>query len=157
MEKKKDILEKLLEVGVFISFSALCITVLLQVFTRFLFPDKSLVWTEEATRFCFIYSIAFAAPLAMKYQEFVNVDIILTKMSKKARKNFYIGINLLTVILFVIVFFQGIDFAKLGIGQRSATMKFSMFISYSSIYLMALGIIKYAASHLIKVLSNKVH
>jgi len=152
--KKRDIIETILEVGTFIFFAALIIVVLLQVFTRFLFPDKSFVWTEEASRFCFIYAVAFAAPLAMKKQEYVNVDIVLTKLSKGARRALELTIRIINVILFSIVFFQAIKFAKLGIGQTSATMRIPMYISYSSIAIMTFFITFYAVHDLMRFISG---
>lgn len=152
--KKRDIVETILEVGTFLFFTALIIIVLLQVFTRFLFPDKSFVWTEEASRFCFIYAVAFAAPLAMKKQEYVNVDIVLNALPKGARRVLELMIYIINVVLFSIVFVQAIKFAKLGIGQTSATMKIPMYISYSSIAIMTFFIVFYALHNLMRFISS---
>lgn len=146
--KKRDAIGTILEVGAFLSFSALIITVLLQVFTRFLFPAKSFVWTEEASRIFFIYSIAFAAPLAMKNQEFVNVDIILNALPKRTRKVLELSIHIINIVLFSIVFFQAIKFAKLGIGQTLPTMRIPAYYAFSSIAMMTLFIVYYAIGNL---------
>jgi TRAP-type C4-dicarboxylate transport system permease small subunit len=148
--KKMDIIQTILETGTFLSFSAMIITVLLQVITRALFPDKSFVWTEEAARFFFIYAVAFAAPLAMKKQEYVNVDIILNALSANAKKALELIIHAITIIFFSIVFFQAIKFAKLGIGQTSPSMSIPMYISYFSTTIMIVFIIYYAIGNLLK-------
>ncbi|WP_213995907.1 TRAP transporter small permease [Tepidanaerobacter syntrophicus] len=145
---KKDYVEKILEIGTFISFIALVITVLIQIFTRFFPLGISFIWTEEATRFLFIFSIAFAAPLAMKNKEYVNVDLILNILPKNIRKIFDIMIDLLSVVLFIIVFFQAIKFAKLGVGQTSPAMRIPAYVNFSSISIMAFFVLYYALGNL---------
>ena len=145
---KQDYLEKFLGFGTFISFTALIITVLIQIFTRFLPLGISFIWTEEATRFLFIFSVAFAAPLAMKNKEYVNVDLILNILPKNIRKFFDIMIDSLSVVLFTIVFFQAIKFAKLGIGQTSPAMRIPAYVGFSSIMFMAIFVLYYALGNL---------
>lgn len=131
--RNKDFIEKILEAGAFIVFSALVLNVTYQVVTRFAFPSLSAVWTEEASRFLFIYAVVFAAPLAMKKREYVNVDIFLEILPQKVRTGLEILINAGSAVLFVFVFLRGIDFAKIGVGQTSATLGIPMTIAYSSI------------------------
>lgn len=147
--KKKDYLEKILEVGSFIMFTALVLNVTFQILTRNIFTSISAVWTEEASRFLFIYSIVFAAPLAMKHKEYVNVDILLNLLPKGARTGWDIFINGLSALLFILVSIKGIDFARIGIGQSSATLGISMSIMYASIGLTSLFITIYAVFNFI--------
>jgi len=147
--KKKDLLETVLEMGSFISFSALIIVVLTQVITRFLIPSLSFVWTEEASRFLFVYSVAFGAPLAMKKKEYVNVDILFNILPKKVRKILEFVIYLVIIALFTVVFIYGIQFAQLGITQNSPTMGIPMVVAYSSISISCFFIIIYGVVNLI--------
>lgn len=151
--KKKDYIASILGFGTFFSFTALVVTVLLQVVTRFALPQYSFIWTEEAARFFFIYSVAFAAPLAMKKREYVNVDLVLNVLPKNARKVFDIIIDLFSVALFIMVFFQAIKFAKLGIGQTSPAMRIPMYIGFSSIIFLTTFVSYYAIINFI----NRVH
>jgi len=145
---KKDFVQKILETCAFISFSSLVITVLIQIFTRYLPLGISFIWTEEMTRFLFIYSVAFSAPLAMKKREYVNVDLILNVLPEYVRQIFDIFIDLLSCVLFTIVFFQAIKFAKLGIGQTSPAMRIPAYIGFSSIMLLAIFVLYYGLGNL---------
>ncbi|MGB4199363.1 MAG: TRAP transporter small permease, partial [Tepidanaerobacteraceae bacterium] len=145
---KKDYIERILGLGTFLCFTALIITVLIQIFTRFLPLGISFIWTEEATRFFFIFSVAFAAPLAMKQREYVNVDLVLNYLPKNIRHLFEIIIDLLSIVLFTIVFFQAIKFAKLGVGQTSPAMRIPAYIGFSSIIFLAIFVLYYALGHL---------
>ncbi|MEW9124252.1 MAG: TRAP transporter small permease subunit [Thermotaleaceae bacterium] len=146
--KKVDIIEKILEIGTFLAFTGLLIVVLLQVVTRFFMPALSFVWTEEASRFLFVYSVAFGAPLAMKRKEFVNVDILTSILPKGVRKFLEILSYLITVILFTVVFLKGIDFAELGVVQKSITMRIPMSIAFSTISITSFFILLYTVLHL---------
>ena len=147
--KNKDYIEKILEIGTFLAFSALLLNVTLQVATRFFLPALSPVWTEELSRFLFIYAVVFAAPLAMKKKEYVNVDILLNSLSKSGRNILEILIEIISIALFILLFIKGIEFARLGIGQTSATLGISMTIAYSSIAITAFFIFIYGIYNLV--------
>ena len=147
--KKQAVIERILELGTFIAFAALVIVVLVQVATRFLIPSIIVTWTEETTRFLFVYSVVFAAPLAMKKKEYVNVDLLLNIMPEGVRKIAELLIQAATVGLFALVFTKGIEFAKLGIGQSSPTLGIPMYYAYSSISITSFFIMIYAIYNLI--------
>jgi TRAP-type C4-dicarboxylate transport system permease small subunit len=136
--KKIDYIEKLLELGVFLSFGSLVLVVCLQIFTRVFIPQASFVWTEEASRFLFIFAMSFGAPLAVKTKEYASLDILTGRLQGKSKKVLEIFLQVLTVLLFVIVLFQAVKFTKLGIGQTSPTMRIPMYISFSSMVVMML-------------------
>ena len=63
-----------LKYGTFVSSFGFIITVSIQVFSRYILENVP-VWTEEASRILFIYSIAFASGLAYKGNYFVKLDL----------------------------------------------------------------------------------
>lgn len=150
--KDKDIIAKVLRIGTFLSFSALVVTVVLQIITRFLIPGITLVWTEELSRFLFIYSVAFGAPLAMKNQEYVKVDVILELLPKKVRDILETLIQIGSIALFVIVFINSLEFIEIGTNQTSATLGIPMSVAYSSIGITSFLIVFYGIINLIKML-----
>lgn len=131
----KDPLEKILKIGVFCVFTVLILTVLFQVFSRIFFPALSRIWTEELTRFLFIYAIAFAAPLAMKQAAYVNIDLI-DKLPVRIVILVKILVEIMTAALFLLVFYYGIRFTMLGIYQRAPTIKIPMAVVFISIPIM---------------------
>ena len=147
--KNKDIIEKILEAGTFLAFTALVLCVTYQVVTRFAFPAYSVVWTEEASRFLFIYTIVFAAPLAMKKKEYVNVDMLLVLLPKSLRSGLEFLIHITSVVLFTVVFFKGIEVAKLGVTQASPTLGIPMSVAYSSIPITSFFIALYGIYNLV--------
>jgi len=131
----KDPLEKILRIGVFCVFTALILTVSFQVFSRIFFPTLSRIWTEELTRFLFIYAVAFAAPLAMKQTAYVNIDLI-EKLPIKIVIIVKVAVEVIVAVLFLLVFYYGIQFTMLGIHQRAPTIKIPMAAVFMSIPIM---------------------
>lgn len=147
--KGKDFLAKILRIGTFLSFTALLITVVLQIVSRFFLSSVTLVWTEELSRFLFIYSVAFGAPLAMKNGEYINVDILLEKLPKKVRYISEAIIEIAAVSLFVIVFVNSIEFLQIGSYQTSATLGIPMSVAYFSITMTSALIVLYGTINVV--------
>ncbi len=131
----KDPLEKILKIGVLSVFILLILTVSFQVFSRVFFPSLSRIWTEELTRFLFIYAVAFAAPLAMKQAAYVNIDLIDT-LPVRIATIAKIVVEIMVLVLFLLVFYYGIRFTMLGIHQRAPTIKIPMAAVFVSIPVM---------------------
>ena len=148
--KPIDPFEKVLEFVAFITFLCLIVVVTYQVVTRFAFPQYSVVWTEELTRYLFVYSIALAAPLAMKKREFVNVDIVLNVMGPNLRRIVQLILDAASVALFVVTFFQGLKLMQLGAGNVTAAMRIPMTIPYGSIAFLSLFVAFYGLFNLVR-------
>ncbi|MBI9107538.1 MAG: TRAP transporter small permease [Spirochaetales bacterium] len=147
----KDPLEKVLKAGVFIVFAALVLVVTFQVFSRIFFPNLSQIWTEEVTRFLFIYSISLAAPVAMKQKAYVNIDLI-NKLPAKLLIPIKILVEVLILILFIVIFYYGIKFTMLGTTQRAPTIKIPIAIVFVSIPVMGAFMTFYSAANFVKFL-----
>jgi TRAP-type transport system permease small protein len=149
----KDPLEKILKTGVFCVFTALILTVSFQVFSRIFFPSLSRIWTEELTRFLFIYAVAFAAPLAMKQRAYVNIDLI-DKLPVRIVIPVKILVEIMTAVLFLLMFYYGIRFTMLGIYQRAPTIKIPMAAVFMSIPIMGGLMLFYSAVNFLSFLKK---
>ena len=149
----KDPLEKVLKAGVFTVFSALVLVVTFQVLSRILFPDLSQIWTEEVTRFLFIYAIALAAPLAMKRRAYVNIDLI-NKLPSKFVIVIKVLVELMIICLFVVIFYYGIKFTMLGASQRAPTIKIPISVVFVAVPFMGALMTLYSAANLIDFIKH---
>lgn len=152
--RKNDYIAKVLGIGAVISFTALISVVSLQVFARFMLP-KAPSWTEEASRFLFIYSVAFSAPLALKRGEYVKVDIVVSKMPKKLVEKLDGIIYGFLSLFFLLITYHGYTYASLGTIQTSPAMALPMVIPYSSIAFSAVFITIYSAKRAAGSLKKK--
>ena len=111
MKKLDLILSFVLERATFISTVGLILIVLLQIFARF-FLVSAPAWTEEAARIFFIYTISFAAGIALKDQYYVNMDLLYNALSKKLQHVIQLVISGSILLLFGIfknIFRKGVN------------------------------------------------
>src|SRR5690625_3975990 len=107
-----------------------------QVLSRFL--PFSYVWTEELTRYCFLFAISFGAPLALLKNEYINVDLIIGRLTDKVRRIYELVIYMFILVLSLIMTKEGYNFMLLGNNQISATMPIKMSVIHASMFIMAL-------------------
>lgn len=147
--KGTNILTKTLEAATILSFLGVIVVVLIQILSRYL--PYTAVWTEELTRFLFIYSISFGAPLALKNKEFISVDILTGLLPQKVQEYYEAFIYLVVVILSFVIAYHGYTFIEVGKGQTSATMALDMSVIHASIAISFVFIAIYAFFHVINV------
>lgn len=145
MEERRT-LERVLEIGMFASFCALVGVVMLSVVTRFFLPFVVFSWTEETSRFLFVWTVALGAPCALRRGEFVSVDFLLCRFPQCTRKWFGKSFYTLSGVFFAVVFVYSLQFARLGFLQMSPTMRIPMVFAYLSMVVTSFFIALYSFS-----------
>ncbi|MCP3027855.1 TRAP transporter small permease [Halobacillus sp. A5] len=146
------LLSNLLKFLTVILFIALVIVVLIQITGRY--TPYSFVWTEELSRFLFIYAIAVSAPLAMENREYVRVDLLLEVVPNKIRKYVDSFIYLVIGAFSAFLIYYAYEFALLGQNQSSATIAVEMFYINLSMLIIFLLLALYSFINIFVVLKN---
>jgi TRAP-type C4-dicarboxylate transport system permease small subunit len=149
MKDKRKIVVSILEWGTIISAFGLIFTVILQIVTRRFLVDIAPSWTEEASRFFFIYTISFGAGLAQREGYFVSMDYFYRKFNHKIRGIIDLIISLLSVILFLLMSVFSIFFIVLGTAETSPSLGLPMSIAFASMLIMSGSILYYLLVELI--------
>ena len=136
-------IEKLLRIGTLLSTLGFIGSILIQIYARF-FMDSAPSWTEEASRFFFVYAMSFGAGLAMKDQEFVRLDWIYDKLKDRQQKLLDTAIALITFILFLVVGIYSLQYIAIGWKESSPSLGYSMAIAFTSLLIMAVSVGIYA-------------
>lgn len=147
------ILDKALEIATFIAFLGLVIVVTIQVITRF--TPVSYIWSVELSRYLFIYSIALGAPIAIKRNEFVNIDFLINWVPKRIRPFYSSVLYVLIIFLTLIIGIYGINFIQIGSMQHSQTLPIFMSIPYASMSITAFLMTIYAAVYIYDLLKGR--
>ena len=146
-------LDRIVETACFLALAMLVLIVTLQVASRFL--PFSYVWTEELSRFLFIYAVVFGAPLAIRDNAFVNVDFIVNKFSRRAKEIYDIAVTVAIFLFLILTGIKGIDYLVLGLDQRSPTMPIPMAIPYAGISITSFLMALYCLQNLHGMLARK--
>ena len=149
---KEKIVTKLLEWGTIVGAAGLILTVVLQIMTRRFFTEHAPSWTEEASRFFFIYAISFAAGLAQKEGYYVSMDYVYRKFNEKIKTILDLAIISFTIILFLVMLVFSIQFILLGSTETSPGLGLPMSIAFTSMSIMSGSILYYLLIQLIKTI-----
>ncbi|WP_298506836.1 TRAP transporter small permease [uncultured Maribacter sp.] len=125
------------------------ISTIIQIYSRF-FMEKPPSWTEEASRFFFIYAVSFAAGLAMKDKSYVFFDGLYNTFSDSFKPKLTLFISIITSFLFTTFTIYSLKFVILGIPEKSPSMEIPMAIGFASMTLMGISITYYSIIDLIK-------
>ena len=146
-------ISRLLKYGTLLSCYLLIASVLLQIYARF-FLENTPSWTEETSRLFFIYTIAFAAGLAVKNDYYVYLDVVFEKLKPLTQKRLLVIIHITTFLLFGIICAFSLELIQLGFSEKSPSMGMPMAVSFISIFIMSASVSYYAVLEIVKALKN---
>lgn len=146
MEKFNKYIDKIIFTLIAISFIILILSCVLQVFTRFIL-NNSLSWTEELSRYAFIWSNFLGAIFCTKKGTHAIVTIITDSLEKKKKIILNIVINLIVIV-------YGFNVAYAVRTQLSPALRVSMSFVYGAAPFSALFILYYSLFNIIKDYKN---
>lgn len=124
-------------------------TVLLQIAGRVVLPSSP-PWTEELSRYLFLYMVALSSGVVIRRHRNVNVELFHHWMGPRARAGYQALIGLLTGVFALIVLPYAWQYAANGAWQTSPTLKVPMlYIFFSTVVLFAL-VLLYSALGLVE-------
>lgn len=145
--KMMNRVDKILGIISILFFTALLIVVVTQILSRY-FPYQ-FTWTEELSRYLFVYSMVTAAPVALRKSEFITVDMIPTSLSKNTQRIYESIISVFIMIFSIFLFIYGIQFTSLGTDFYAPTLGIDMVYIYASIPILALLLFVYSIVYII--------
>ena len=110
---------------------AVCAVVLLQVLMRYLFAEPN-PWSEEVSRFAFIWVSLLGASLAVEHRAHFGFDQVTKKLAPRARRavETFAGAVVLGFSLLLIA--TGIALMDLTMGERSAALNLPIALVYAA-------------------------
>ena len=141
MKPKKtwlQILDENLEKPIlFIGLLTIILVITFQTFYRYIVTEYlgsagAAVWTEELSRYVFIWISYLAIPLAIKKRKNIRVDIIYDRLPARLQKISWIIVDLCFLTLSGVIFFMGLDHLKMMIQlpQTTPALQLPFFIPY---------------------------
>lgn len=100
-----------------------------QVVARYVF-NSSLSWSEELTRYLFIWSAFLSLPFTIRYGIALKIDHFLILLSKNAKRIVNIIGHILMLVFFIFMLLQSLDVVQSAInsGQKSPALGLPMYI-----------------------------
>ncbi|NLX61290.1 MAG: TRAP transporter small permease [Tissierellia bacterium] len=130
-------LDKNLEKAILSIFLLLMIVVMgAQVVARYVF-NSSLSWSEELTRYLFIWSAFLSLPYTIRYGIALKIDQHLNIFSKGVSRAINIIGHILMLFFFLFMFFQSADVVGISFnsGQKSPALGLPMYVVQMSSFI----------------------
>ena len=89
---------------VVVLFLAMTITVIIQVFFRFVIQSP-LRWTEELARYLMIWLVLMASAIAMRNRSHLQVDVLTSALPQKPKRILTAIVDLLTIVFLCIMIY----------------------------------------------------
>lgn len=118
MKKLLRIIDGVLSFLLIFTVLLLLVPVSLQIFSRYTDFIPRYMWTEEMSRFFFIWLIMLGATLGVREKMHFDVDF-LPQLSKKVNRRLLFMSQFLMLIFSGVIFYWGIEFTRFGWNQTS--------------------------------------
>lgn len=122
------------EVIIVILLAIMTISIFYQVIMRYIF-GRAPSWTEELTRYAFIWCAYFGVSLGVKRDAHISVLAAINLLPKKGQEWMHIVANLIFLVFSVIILKLGVDtmLSIARLGRRSAALEIPMWIVYAAL------------------------
>lgn len=118
MKKLLLLIDGLLSFLLVVTLLLLLVPVSLQIFSRYTDFIPRYMWTEEMSRFFFIWLIMLGATLGVREKMHFDVDF-LPKLSAKANRFLLFICQFFMLVFSGVIFYWGIEFTQFGWNQTS--------------------------------------
>ncbi len=129
MKKLLDRWQKILTWTMALAVAVLIIPVSIQIFSRFTALIPAYIWTEELSRFCFVWMVMIGAMIGVRERIHFDVDV-WPPLSPKNDALLRIGSNSLVLVFTCVVIWWGVDFTKFGWNQTSELADLPMWLIF---------------------------
>lgn len=115
-----------------LSTSLMIISTFSQVIFRYFF-NHPLYWSEEVSRYSFVWIVFVGAAIAVKQGAHIGVDYFVKKLSFRFKALLALSINCGIIVFLILVIFQSILVVKVNMSQFSPAIRIPMGIVYLAI------------------------
>ena len=110
---------------------AVAVVVLLQVLMRYLFAYPN-PWSEEVSRYCFIWLSLLGASLAVEHRAHFRFDQVTGKLAPRTKRAVETGARAVVLIFALLLIGTGIALMDLTVGERSPALNLPVALVYAA-------------------------
>jgi len=111
---------------------AIAAVVILQVVSRFLLPSSP-IWTEELSRYLFVYLIVMGSGLVIRHNRHVRLELFQGALNRFWTKIYQILCHLLAGSFAIYILPYAIKYAQIGRWQTSPALEVPMYWAFISV------------------------
>jgi len=100
-----------------------------QVLTRYVF-DYSIPWSEELTRYLFVWMIFLSLNITIRDNLPIRIDIVDQFLSEKNKRMLDVFVRMLSIITFVVFTYSAYMFTLRGVLSTSPALGLPLYLAY---------------------------
>lgn len=108
------------------------VPVSLQILSRYLGIFPRYIWTEEAARFCFVWTVMVGSMIAVRDDTHFRVDLLPQPKTDREKGVSNLVVHVAMMLMAVVFVLYGYDFAEFGYVQNSEMSGINMLTIYIS-------------------------
>lgn len=108
------------------------VVVLLQVLMRYLFAYPN-PWSEEVSRFCFVWVSLLGASLAVEHRAHFGFDQVTGKLDPRMKRVVETGAEVVVLAFAVLLIGTGVALMDLTMGERSPAFNLPVALVYAAV------------------------
>lgn len=152
--KIADRINRVMECLGMVVLVVLVIATSLQVFTRYVL-NSSLSWTDELSRYCFIWASMIGAAVAAYKGTHAAVDVLVQNFTGKVKTVHKTIVYLIVIYVCIVLTIEGFQAVKMVGMQRSTAMHIPMSYVYASLPVNCIIIVVQSALSIIGLYDKK--
>ncbi|WP_313413115.1 TRAP transporter small permease [Sedimentibacter sp.] len=125
-----------------------------QIIMRFLFESAN-SWSEELTRYSFIWMSMLGSAIATRRSRHMNVDFLMNRMPKILKIINSIIIKSLIIAFLIVIIFYGISLVSITFKQLSPGLRVPMAYMYASVPIGGILMLLFTIEVIINDIKNK--
>lgn len=137
-----------------LGIAGIALICLAQIVARSIF-NASITWSNEASRYLFVYVVFIGAFVLTRDREFICMDLIQSKIPKKARPCYDLLLHLLVMAYAAVMLIFGYKFMVQNSFQRSSSLHIPMNLLYMIMPVSGFFIILYTLRNLAILLKSQ--
>lgn len=145
-----DGVEKIEKLLLTITFPAMVAIMLYQVILRYVFSNSN-AWSEELTRYLFIFNVMIAAAIAVRRNSHLQIDILINRFGPRTKRIFTIAATAIGIAFLAMLFVYSLELCRMGTSNISPGVGISMSIPYASV---PIGIVLMVLTSIEVILKN---
>ena len=129
MKRFLDIWHKILTWVMALAVAVLIIPVSIQIFSRFTALIPAYIWTEELSRFCFIWMVMIGAMIGLRERLHFDVDV-WPRLGPRRDALLRIVSNVCVLAYTGVMIWWGVEFTRFGWNQTSELAELPMWLIF---------------------------
>jgi TRAP-type C4-dicarboxylate transport system permease small subunit len=153
MSTVTKVVDKIVDGFVILLLASMVLVVFAQVFCRYVLLDSP-PWTEEFSRFNFIWLSFMGAVAVFRRKAHLVIDTVVMILPEKVTRGLKIPVQLLISALLVVLIIKGTELVESGWLTRASTMDVPLSAIYLSVPLSAALMLFYQLADVLQVLAR---